>query len=426
MRKLMLVLVVFLFAVSVAFGSGEQEGKEGGKKQVELTIWGWDFRATKDVAEQTKAFEEKYPSVTINAMNMGADDLFDKLNIAIVSGSGAPDICFNVDTQVQEFYSQDVFYDLSEFLPGWENNFVPAISYRWSYEGKLYGAPYDMGPFVTFYRKDIFDQLGIDFESNVTSWEKWIEIGNKVTVPNERYMGAFYGGGHFNAISWAAKAKITDRNNSLLFDNPKAQEVAQGMVDAVNKHGVAEYADYFDPAGYEKIKAGRWITVPTWFWYQSFGLKDLSYTEELDGSWRIARALPWKEGDPPTGAGFHCGGLWVVPKQTENPDLAIELAASFATKEAQVNQSKSRGIFPVNVEAQEVMANEYQDPFFGGQDTYRIGLDQMKDAMSVGFGGKWPIIEQALNNAMDRMMLDGVPVKKALTDAKNQAAKEME
>jgi ABC-type glycerol-3-phosphate transport system substrate-binding protein len=415
-----------ILTLSVVIALGLLGGSAFAGAKAKLTLWGWDFRATKDIAPQVAAFRVKHPDVEVEAIDMGAQDLFDKLLIAITSGTGAPDISFITDQNAFRYYQMNIIHPLSELLPNWKTEFVPAISYRWSHKGQLMGAPYDMGPFVIFYRKDVFDKLGIDFEKNVTSWEKFVEVGKKVTIPGERYMSVMAtGASQFTSIAWSAKAKITNSENELLFVNERSIEVAQYMVDAVHKHGIAEYANAFDPAGYEKVKSGRWITLPLWFWYQSFALKDIAYLKELDGAWRIARVLPWKEGDKPTGAGFFTGGLFIVPRQTKYADLAKELAASLATKDAQVNQARSRGIFPVNVAAQEELARTRSDPFFGGQFTYKIGLDQMRDAMPIEFGDKWGIISASLGKAFDRMMFDKVPVKGALEDARREAQREM-
>jgi ABC-type glycerol-3-phosphate transport system substrate-binding protein len=418
----------FILTLSIAIALGLLGTVAFAGAKAKLTLWGWDFRATKDIAPQVEAFKVKHPDVEVEALDMGPQDLFDKLLIAITSGTGAPDISFITDGQAFKYYPMGVLYPLTRLIPNWEREFVPAISYRWGYKGQLMGAPYDMGPFVIFYRKDVFDKLGIDFEKNVTSWDKFLEVGKKVTIPGQRYMSVFTnaaGSGQFTSIAWSAKAKVTSIDDELLFTNPRAIEVAQYMVDTVSKHKIAEYSNPFDAAGYEKVKSGRWIALPLWFWYQSFALKDIAYSKELDGAWRIARVPAWKEGDPPTGADFFTGGLFIVIKQTKYPDLATELAASLATKDAQVNQARSRGIFPVNVGAQEELARTRSDPFFGGQFTYKIGLDEMKDAMPMSFGPKWSVISDALNKAFDRMMYDNVPVKQALEDAKKDAEREM-
>lgn len=173
-----------------------------------------------------------------------------------------------------------------------------------------------------------------------------------------------------------------------MFNNPIVAEVYQYIADAVNKYKIAEFSNIWNSAAWVKIKEDRWVVIQVWYWYQSFGLKDMVYKPELEGKWRIARALPWKKGDPSTGAGFSCDGLWIVPKQTKYPKLAKEFAAFLGTKGAQVSQATRRGMLPVNVFALEELS-KWEDPFFGGQKSYKIALEEMKDCPTMEFGGKW-------------------------------------
>jgi len=415
-KKVVAVWVVVLIGLLLGSCTGLYAQKK-------LTVWGWDFRATKDIAPQVKQFEAQYPDVKVETINMGADDLHKKLMMALLAGTGAPDVSFEVDTVARRYYGTDLIYTLDDVIPNYKDIFVKAISYRWEYQGHLWGAPYDMGTFVMFYRKDIFDEVGVDFPG---SWEELIEIGKKITIPGKRYMTVFdTGSSQLVAIVQSRGGKVTNIENEVLFNNPIVAEVARYIHDAVNKYKVAEYTSMFDSAAWVKIKEDRWAVIPAWFWYQTFGLKDMAYKPELAGKWRIARVLPWKKGDPPTGAGFTCGGLWIVPKQTKYPKLAKEFAASLATREAQVSQATRRGILPVNIEALEELS-KWEDPFFGGQKPYKIALDEMRDCPTMEFGDKWAgAIEPALTKFINAVVLEGVSIEEALAKAEEDAKAEL-
>ena len=418
-RKKKIVAICLGVLVGVMLGSGY-----GFCAQKKLTVWGWDFRATKDIAPQVEQFEALHPDVKIETINMSFDDIAKKLMMSLVAGTGAPDVSFEVDDRARKYYGTDLIYTLDDVIPNYEDIFVKALSYRWKYQGKLWGAPYDMGTFVMFYRKDIFDEVGVDFPG---SWEELIEVGKKITIPGKRYMTVFTTNEptQVTSIVQSRGGKVTNIKDEVLFNNPIMAEVCQYVTDAVNKYKVAEYANIFDAAAWVKIKESRWAVIPAWYWYQSFGLKDLAYKPEFDGWWRIARILPWKKGDPPTGAGFRDGGIWLVPKQTKYPELAKKFAASLATKEAQVSQATRRGILPVNALALEELS-KWQDPFFGGQKPYKIALAEMRDCPPMEFGAKWwGSMSPPLNNALNAIVFEGMPVKKALEDAEKSARAEL-
>ena len=391
--------------------------------QKKLTVWGWDFRATKDIAPQVEQFEALHPDVKIETVNMSGDDVHKKVMMALMAGTGAPDVSFHVDTRARKYYGTDLIHTLDDVIPNYEDIFIKAISYRWTYQGKLWGVPYDMGTFVMFYRKDIFDEVGIDFPQ---SWEDLIEVGKKITIPGKRYMTVFdSGAAQMVSMAQSKGGKITNIKNEVLFNNPIVAEACQYIDDAVNKYKIAEFSNIFDSAAWVKIKEDRWVVIPAWYWYQSFGLKDMAYKPELDGKWRIARVLPWKKGDPPTGAGFDCGGIWIVPKQTEYPKLVKDFAAFLGTKEAQVSQATRRGILPVNIPALEELS-EWQDPFFGEQRPYKIALEEMKDAPTMEFGGKYSgSIIPSLTVALNAIVMEGMSTEKALADAQKSAEAEL-
>ena len=328
MNKKIVICVATLVGIMLGAGCGFSAQKE-------LTVWGWDFRATKDIAPQVKQFEALHPEVKIKTINIAPEDLHHKVMMAYLSGTGAPDVTFEVDTNARKYYGTNTIYTFDDVIPNFRDIFVKAISYRWTYEDHLWGVPYDMGTFLIFYRKDIFDEAGIEFPGD---WQEFVEVGKKITIPGKRYMVA-WDGGKVAPLVQSRGGKITNIKNEVLFNNPITADICQYLVDMVHKHKIAEYTNLYNVAAWVKIKEDRWATIPAWYWYQSYALKDMAYKPELVGKWRIARMLPWKKGDPPTGAGFTCGGIWLVSTQTKYPKLAKEFAASLGTKEAQVSQA---------------------------------------------------------------------------------------
>jgi len=388
----------------------------------ELTIWGWDFRAVKDLAPQIEQFEAEHPDVKIKAVNMSSDDVHDKFLIATVSGTGAPDITFHSSRKSYKWFEmgEDVIYSLNDVIPNYEDIFLRVVLPEFTYKGKIWAAPYDTGPSVVFYRKDIFDEVGVKFPSN---WQDFIEVGKKITT-KERYATVFWQGDQIVSFIQSRGGAFSNEKGDPLFNTPITVEICQYIVDAVKKHKIAEYASIWDSAAWEKIKEGRWAVILAWYWYQSFGLKDMAYKPELEGKWRISRCLPWTKDDPPTGANFIDSGIWLVSRQTRYPEIAKQFAALICSKEAQVNQAQRRGIFPMNRLALEELA-KWKDPFFGEQHAYKVGLENLMDAPDVTLGPNRDLFNKVLTVAMDRMIYEGVPVEKAVADAVKQAKIEL-
>ena len=353
--KRVLLFVLFTFLIGVTLGATLKASD-----QKKLTVRGWDYRATKDIEPEVRQFELLFPNVKIEMINISPSDHHTKLMMEILSGTGAPDVAYETDSEARKFRDLGGLLSLTDVLPNWKELFVPQslIEWRWTLDGELWGAPAYVGPFGIFYRKDIFDEAGTSFP---TSWQEFMEIGKKITIPGKQYMACFVNAG---ALPWALAqsrgGEVSDIDNAVLFDNLIMREIIQYIADSVLKHKIAEYASYWSPEGFQKVKEGRWATLPTWHWYQTFGLKDQAYDPELVGKWRWANALPWKTGDPPTGATFTGDGGWMVLKQTKHPDVAKRFAAFLVTGPALTDIALRRGLFPYNRESLKVLCQLMQ------------------------------------------------------------------
>jgi len=413
-------VVIVAFLVSVTLGICRQTSA-----QKTLTVRGWDYRATKDISPQVREFEMLFPDVKIKQINIAPSDHHTKLMMEIISGTGAPDVAYETDLQARKFRDLGGLIPVTDVLPNWEELFVPQslVEWRWAKNGILWGFPAYVGPFGIFYRKDMFDEAGVSFP---TSWEEFIEIGKKITVPEKRYMTCFLNSGSLPAaLAQGRGGEVSDIDNVVRFNNPIMREVLQYIADGVLKHKIAEYAPYWTPEGFQKVKEGRWATIPTWHWYQTFGLKDQAYTPELVGKWRWANCLPWKTGDPPTGASFLGGdGGWMVLKQTKYPEIAKKFGAFLVTGDATANIAMRRGLFPYNINALEVLRT-LPDPFFGGQCHYGTGLEELQVMPPMKYGTKSEIIIAALTLVLDKVIEEGAAVEEALSESEDWARKEM-
>jgi len=427
MKKLVvLVLCLSLCASLSLMAGGQGETKEEGP--ITLTVWGWDQHATESVVTQVEKFKSENPNVDFELLDMGPQDVRQKLSIALTSGTGAPDVCFNSCENVFNFYKvEGLLLPLSDYIPNWQKDLSPALSSRWTYNGELMGAPFSISPFVIFYRKDVMDEVGVDFENELrTMKDDYVTIGKKVTIPNERYMAPWRSAWNWTCFAWGMDAQITNQDDDLLFEkDPRSIEVFQWTYDNLYKHKINEYGSPEDVENYVKYKEGRY-TCMTYYWFYIWkGLKDLGYSPDQEGKWRVAQMRSWDEPGKMTGSDFIYHGIWLVPGQTKYPDAARRFAASICNQENQVEIANRRTIFPANVKAQAELA-EVEDPFFGGQKINKIGMDTIRDMPEYTVGENLMVIVSALVGAADKVYLNHMPVEQAFKEAAQQARKEME
>src|SRR5687767_7618385 len=117
-----------------------------------------------------------HPNVTIEITVLENEAFKAKLTTVMQSGD-PPDIfqswgggTFN--QQVEAGLLKDITADL-EADPAWRDSFAPGALGVYSYQGKNYGVPWDMGMVGFWYNKDLFEQAGID--APPATWDEFLE-----------------------------------------------------------------------------------------------------------------------------------------------------------------------------------------------------------------------------------------------------------
>ena len=41
--------------------------------------------------------------------------------------------------------------------------------------GDVYGLPYDFGPYIIYYNKDLFDKHGVEYPTSSMTWDEFLE-----------------------------------------------------------------------------------------------------------------------------------------------------------------------------------------------------------------------------------------------------------
>jgi raffinose/stachyose/melibiose transport system substrate-binding protein len=117
-----------------------------------------------------------HPNVTIEITVLENEAFKTKLTTVMQSGD-PPDIfqswgggTFN--QQVEAGLLKDITADL-DADPAWKDSFAPGALGVYSYQGKNYGVPWDMGMVGFWYNKDLFEQAGID--DPPATWTEFLE-----------------------------------------------------------------------------------------------------------------------------------------------------------------------------------------------------------------------------------------------------------
>lgn len=333
-------------------------------RMVELELWTFvntHARFFRTVAED---FMKIHPNVKIDVQEIEGGVLWDKLQLALATGMGAPDMVDIEQGAFGRFIKGDIQLEpLNSYLER-SNNTDAIFEGRqalYTYKGNIYGLEHALCPVVMYYRTDILDEIGV--EAPIETWEDWIAIGKKVVASKQgRFMAPIpefqillrqRGGDFFNS----AGELIAD--NALSIDTLKWILATRDELKVTNDPPAG-------PGMWTAVQDGVYATLIGADWYAGW-IKDNA--PDTAGLWK-AQPLPlWEDGVSNTST--HGGTGLTMTTFARDKELAWEfMEMAQLTKENAILRYQLTHLYPPLKAAVGAPELEGTDEFFGGQ---RIG-----------------------------------------------------
>ncbi len=98
-----------------------------------------------------------------------------------------PQVAVLLATDIFTLAEEDVVVPFSDIATSdeekaWMDGFYSGFMKDSTFEGKVYGIPFQRSTPVFYYNKDMFREAGLDPESPPKTWDEMIEVGKKLTV----------------------------------------------------------------------------------------------------------------------------------------------------------------------------------------------------------------------------------------------------
>ena len=136
-------------------------------------------------------FQAANPGVTINAEEIGWDNLQQRLTTDI-SGGTPPDIAVIATRWLLDYAQQNVAEPLDGYLtPQFKSQFYDTLLKPSTVGGKLYGVPFDASTRALFYNKDLLQQAGV--AQPPTTWDDLRNAAGKIKQAGKAYGFALQG-----------------------------------------------------------------------------------------------------------------------------------------------------------------------------------------------------------------------------------------
>lgn len=279
-------------------------------------------------------FEAEHPGVTIETQVTPFDEYLARL-LTQVAGGDPPDVVGVENGPFPQFVERGILADVTDLLAASDGfaaaDFFPHLLDRYTYDGRVYGIPYDAQPFaMLFYNPALFDAAGVEYPTNDWNWDDWLAAAEALTIRDESGNVTQYGmdvGSTWTYFLYGAGGAMVDdlRNPTMsMLDSPESIEGIQFMVDLMHTHEVYPSPQTLEALGgatTEFFLNGKTAMFIGGFWNAVFnpqGFSDLGARIVMgpvkDTSNRIY----------PTG-----GTAYTVMESSEHKDLAWEFVVHF-------------------------------------------------------------------------------------------------
>ena len=232
-RRAFLKLAAASSSGAALAGLGPLRNIAAAQDTVELTFgrhWEAAFRPRQ--AEYDEGFMERHPDISINiTYNTWADH--NNVVPAWAAAGTLPDIIYVHGSRATPWAHEGIIIDIHDIVTADEEFNVDGMweeSVRlYRVNGRIHALPYDHGPIILGYNKDMFDAAGMDYPGEDWTMEDFAEAARALTDPDAGVWGwdgrldLGNGGSGFFLGAWGG-ATMNDDESAMIIDTPEARE----------------------------------------------------------------------------------------------------------------------------------------------------------------------------------------------------------
>jgi len=427
-KKILAATITAVMAFGLVSCGGAKTGDSGstgsaGSDDKTITIWAWDETFNIKAANMAK---ERYlkdnPDVTVNIVTMAQDDVVQKLNTSLSSGTydGLPNIVLIEDYKIQNYllsYPEDI-KDLSSYVD--PSKFMDYKLSVMTEGDKMYGVPFDSGVTALFYRKDYIEAAGYtEADMQDLTWEKYIEIGKAVKAATGKDMLSMDPSdlNQIRIMMQSAGAWYVDKDGKVSINNNESLKHAVDIYKQLVDADIAKQTSGWD-AFVGAFQSGDVASVVNGCWISS----SIQAAEDQKGKWAIAPTPRMGNDSNSVNASNSGGSSWYVLDKVGNSDLAADfLSKTFASSDELMNDLVP-AINLVSTLKSASGSENYSKPseFFGGQEIFSDFAKWTEEIPGVNYGLHTYALESIMAEGMQSIVA-GTNVDEALNNTQAQA-----
>ena len=270
---------------------------------------------------------------------------------------------------------------------------------------------------LMFYRKDVFDKLGL---KPPATWDQMIEVGKEVQAKSDLAGVAMYYGKTagqnlmiwFNYL-WGMGGELLDAKGQPAFNSAQGVAATQAYIDVLLKHKVAPpgSASFNEADAVNSVAQGKSAMVPVWWWRYA-GLTDAktSTLKPEQVGFAPLPSMPGKEATTYTNTWFYG-----INRASKRKDAAMEYLTWLSQRdiERSVLLDRSRNEV-VAVQTANLIDGDV-NLRYGGMHLF--AAQALKGAKGTPLFTQWAQVSDILEAAISEIVSGQAQVKPALDSA---------
>ena len=407
MKRITVILMVFMiFMGTLAWGAGSNE--EGVQiteltEPVSIQVWyslGAKYSAPLDVI--IDKFNAMQDMITVEGVYQGGySTTQEKLLAAYVAGE--PPVLSQLEQSlVGSFVANDALVPLDSFMKADKNfdtkDFNKDITQGATYNKKLYGLPINVSTPVLYLNRDLFRKAGLDPDKYPTTWDEAYEIAKKISDLGSDIFGLriYNSGWIIDSLFHQFGGAIFNKDNTKCLVNSKEIKSAMAFWKKMVDDGIAVYQGGKDGSTMDASGVVGMVMRSTgsiaWF------------KDNVTFDWGVA---PFTLGETKA-VSLGGGNIYMIKKTSPEEQFAAwEFLKYLTNTENQIYWSTNTGYMVLRdsaKESPEIQGILKDDP------RYSVTYEQLSEAFARPTVEAWPEIEDLIQEAMTRIILEGASV----------------
>jgi multiple sugar transport system substrate-binding protein len=416
------VIAAAVLPVVAACGSSGSSSTGSGSGVVTLTYVNWDG-GMQDVVDQWNKENPKI-QVTLSKPSGTGYTLYNKLITNNKAGTN-PDVTEVEYQALPALISNKVVVPIDKYVGDLSSDFDKASLAQVQFEGKTYGVPQNVCPMVFFYRKDVFDQLGL---KPPTTWDEYATVAAAIHKANpKQYIGNFTAvdSGWFAGLAQQAGANwwTTSGNTWTVAINDAATKKVADFWSNLIQQGAVSPEPNWSPQWNTDMNNG---TLVSWVGAQWGPNQFPSIAKDTAGKWVAAPLPAWTSGD--NTVGIWGGETEAVTANSKHPAEAAKFVKWMNSSAEGVKILIEKvDVFPASISNQTQDALKTPPPFMSNQADYNTLMARAAKGVRTFqiWGPNANVTFDAYSNAFAGALQNKTPLSDALTQMQQATVNDM-